>query len=89
MYKCLKCEYEFEEPSRKEIKISNIFLGEEIAHELVCPECESDDLEELKQCEICHEWFNEDELFDTEGMLNGGVGYVCEQCMEDCDIKDI
>lgn len=89
MYKCSRCDFEFEEPKRKKINISNIFLGEETAHILVCPECESDDLEELKQCEICHEWFNEDELFDTEGMLNGGVGYVCEQCMEDCDIKDI
>lgn len=40
----------------------------------------------MEQCAICEELFEEDELTDTTGMLNGGVGYVCEQCLEDNDI---
>ena len=43
--------------------------------------------EEKKTCSICQEEFFEDELIDTEGMINGGVGMVCEQCLEDNDIK--
>lgn len=40
----------------------------------------------MEQCNICKEWFEEDELIDTEGMINGSVGKVCEQCLEDNDI---
>jgi hypothetical protein len=40
----------------------------------------------LRKCHICNEWFEEDDLNDTEGLVNGGLGYVCDQCMEDCDI---
>lgn len=35
-------------------------------------------------CPICGE--ETDELIDTEGMINGGIGEVCEQCIEDYDI---
>ena len=35
-------------------------------------------MEEVYICPICGE--EVDELFDTEGMINGGIGYVCEQC---------
>ena len=41
-------------------------------------------MEEVYICPICGE--EVDELFDTEGMINGGIGYVCEQCLEDLDI---
>lgn len=36
---------------------------------------------------ICPSCGNEtDELIDTEGMVNGGIGEVCEQCIEDNEI---
>lgn len=89
MFRCMRCDYEFEEPKRKEVHISNIFMSEQTVNLLICPKCEFDDIEELMVCNICHEYFLENELIDTEGMLNGSVGYCCEQCMEDCDIKDI
>lgn len=40
----------------------------------------------MSKCEICQGLYNDDELIDTEGMVNGGVGKVCEQCLEDNDI---
>lgn len=46
-------------------------------------------MEEKKKCEICGEWFDEDELQDTTEMINGGCGYCCEQCIEDADMKEI
>lgn len=45
------------------------------------------DMEELLICPICN---NEtDELIDTEGMVHGGIGYSCEQCLEDLDIHSV
>jgi hypothetical protein len=35
-------------------------------------------------CPICGE--ETDELIDTEGMVHGGIGEVCEQCLENYDI---
>lgn len=41
-------------------------------------------MEEIKTCPICGQ--ETDELIDTEGMINGSIGEVCEQCLEDYDI---
>ena len=38
----------------------------------------------MEFCEICGE--KAEELIDTEGMINGGIGKVCEQCLEDGNI---
>lgn len=54
-----------------------------------CPFCGSDDVEEMKQCEMCEEYFKEDDLHDTEEYINGGCGYCCEQCIEDGDMVEI
>lgn len=90
MYRCNNCNEMFEEPETKNL-IAEEYLG--VSHLLqgctrmdinICPCCNDDDLEELEQCNLCGEWFNE--LTDTEGLINGGVGYVCEQCLEDNDI---
>lgn len=40
--------------------------------------------EVLYTCESCGELV--EELVDTEGMLNGSIGKVCHQCIEDLDI---
>lgn len=41
-------------------------------------------MEEVLICPICGE--ETDKLIDTEGMLNGSIGYCCEQCITDYDI---
>lgn len=38
------------------------------------------------KCDICGYIYEEEELTDTEGMVNGSIGYLCEQCMEDNDV---
>ena len=55
---------------------------------LGCPECEVsyEECKELKPCDICDKLCEIDDLFDTTQMINGGVGDVCEQCLEDYDI---
>jgi hypothetical protein len=45
--------------------------------------------QKLVQCEICGEWFVEDELTDTTEYINGGCGKCCEQCIEDGDMVAI
>lgn len=42
--------------------------------------CENHD---LKKCDGCDEYCNSNELTDTEGMINGGVGDLCESCIND------
>lgn len=42
---------------------------------------------EKEKCAICEEEFDEGTLIETEGMVNGGVGKVCEQCLQDNDIE--
>lgn len=41
-------------------------------------------MEEIVICPLCGE--ETDELIDTEGMINGSIGEVCEQCLENYDI---
>lgn len=41
-------------------------------------------MEETIICPLCGE--ETDELYDTEGMINGSIGEVCEQCLENYDI---
>lgn len=47
-----------------------------------------DYLDELQQCSICSEWVEVDNLVDTEGKLNGGIGQVCEDCARDCGVGE-
>lgn len=37
-------------------------------------------LSNFTRCSSCEQWFDRDELLDTEEMIGGGVGYVCEDC---------
>jgi hypothetical protein len=39
-------------------------------------------LENFKQCNSCVEWFDSNELIDTEELIGGGVGHVCEACLD-------
>lgn len=38
---------------------------------------------DLKQCIQCENIELEEDMFDTEGIVNGGIGYICESCKED------
>ena len=37
-------------------------------------------LENFVRCECCEQWFNRDDLLDTEQVVGGGVGLQCEDC---------
>ena len=93
MYICNNCDTIFEKPDTKKIYFEDYYKISEIMHSRtphnleICPYCKDDDIEELVVCDGCGEWYREDELHDTEGRLNGGIGYVCEQCLEDFDIR--
>lgn len=92
MYRCCNCNATFEEPETKNIMaeeylgINNMTDTRTRMDVSICPYCNDDDLEELEKCAICEEWNSPDDLYDSEGMVDGGVGYVCEQCLEDCSI---
>ncbi|MEG1506794.1 MAG: hypothetical protein RR478_04800 [Bacilli bacterium] len=36
----------------------------------------------IEQCR-CGNYFLEDDMIDTEGMINGGIGKVCEDCVDE------
>ena len=88
MKKCLDCGKEFIEtktlvvdmtPGTTDIEDSFCYKYD------VCPFCESTNYIELDLCECCGEWV--DGLTDTEGMMNGSIGMVCDQCLENNDIR--
>ena len=85
MYKCLDCGHIFEEPKQysEDRTPGGAFEGGSfIEYYTGCPVC-SGAYEEAKQCEICGEYFTDDELTDTTEYINGGCGDCCEQCIED------
>ena len=94
MWYCNNCYSEFEEPKRKIISfeeyygVDHLFPDRHRMDLLVCPNCGDDDIEEMKTCDRCGEWNREDNLEDTEELAGGGIGYLCPQCIEDCDIGE-
>lgn len=38
---------------------------------------------DLEKCEMCGSYNLSEDLRDTEGMVNGGIGNVCESCIND------
>lgn len=92
MYKCEDCGKVFDEPARKEVcleleyGVSDLFDNYHYDNVLCCPNCMSDQLKDLEHCECCGEYV--ESLIDTEGMLNGGIGCICEQCCIDNSITE-
>lgn len=37
-------------------------------------------LQSFTRCVSCEEWFDHNELVDTETMIGGGIGHTCEAC---------
>ena len=72
MLKCVTCGEVFDTPETKSGYLCE--CGESSVYEDygVCPNCESDDFEEARKCEICGEYMLADELF----------GDVCEDCIQ-------
>lgn len=38
---------------------------------------------DMEKCSMCEEYCSSEYLTDTEGMINGGFGYICPNCLED------
>lgn len=94
MYKCNNCRSEFEEPAERRIcfeqeyGVDMLFDSRTYTTTHACPCCDDTDIKELEQCAVCEEWFEEEDLTDTEGLVNGGIGYVCPQCYKDSDVRE-
>lgn len=95
MYYCENCKNEFDEPKRKNItyedfyEVGNLFTDRHKMTILVCPHCESEDIEEMVQCDRCEEFFRENDLIDTEEMVGGNIGLLCCDCAKDCEIGGV
>ena len=92
MIKCYNCDNIFDESDliikdiwvEAELGVSDAFDSSTHFCSPCCPHCKSTTLIPLQQCDCCEEWF--EELNDTEGMINGNIGYVCDQCFKDSEV---
>lgn len=69
-----------EELEKIKISVLRYLNGEDTEEELM-------NMCGIVKCPECGYLVFEDDLTDTEGMINGDIGKVCEQCLEDRDIK--
>lgn len=89
MYLCEDCNHKFEEPRRVETTfesyygVSDLFSSSTRTTLFTCPSCGSEEISELEECDCCGEFVKE--TYSTEGMINGGIGYVCENCLRDME----
>lgn len=89
MVKCEECHNWYDEEDLKqkticfeeEFGVSDLFNTRTKTKVDCCPNCGSISLTELEQCDCCGEWF--EELNDTSGLVNGDIGYICDQCLKD------
>ena len=74
----------------QEFGVDNLFQDRHYHTIYMCPYChDNEDLEEAMKCDICEEYYSQDDLTDTTEYINGGVGYCCEGCMQDADMRAI
>lgn len=91
MFRCCECGIIFdkEDVSYKQIcfedeyGVSNLFQSKNYTTIQVCPNCVSKELEELERCDICEQWYSEEELFDVSEYRNGFNGCCCQKCIDD------
>ena len=92
MYYCENCKNEFIEPKVEKTTYEEMcgVYGEFANHNELslefCPYCHSDDFEEMKACDKCGEYCPDEYLTDTEEMVGGGIGYLCPDCLRDCEV---
>lgn len=88
MYYCNNCEEVFVNLDTKEVNaeyyygVGGQFMSTHTMTISSCPHCGSDDYEEMVKCAMCEEYFRHDDLIDTEGLPNGGIGNICEDCLK-------
>ncbi len=91
MWICNECNHRFEEPKRKRIcfeaeyGVASLFDSSHYTDVMVCESCGSRDIDELVECRNCGELVREEDLFDTDQIVNGGIGLVCRQCFRDME----
>lgn len=89
MFYCRNCKNEFEEPKicqtsyEEHYGCTHLFADTHTMTIEECPYCKSDDFEEMKKCDNCGEYCRECDLQDTEQFINGGVGCLCYDCLND------
>lgn len=44
-----------------------------------------DYIADLRTCDNCKSIEREEDLYDTENMVNGGIGKICENCLNDME----
>lgn len=71
-----------------EYGVAGLFPDKHYYTDYNCPVCGGEVVDAM-QCEMCGEWLPEDLLTDTTEYINGGVGYCCEGCMQDADMRAI
>lgn len=94
MIKCCNCNNIFDENAlvikdiwvEAELGVSDDFNSSTHFCRPCCPHCKSTTLTPLQQCACCGEWF--EKLNDTEGLINGNIGYVCDQCFKDSEVYE-
>lgn len=66
MYKCQNCQEMFDSPNAV-LDSDSEYWGRRVHHYTsVCPNCGSDDFEEMDKCEVCGEWIDPgEELCDN------------------------
>lgn len=74
MYYCRNCGCIFDDDEAKVVEERHGFQGGSAEEFMYCPNCDSDDFAEARQCEECGEWFSEDDLFG---------GAFCEECLDE------
>lgn len=92
MYYCNDCKEEFDTPKMEKTTfeefygVSNLFPTSHECTLKSCPRCGSDDIEEMETCDKCGEYCLECDLTDTDEMVGGGIGYLCPDCLIDCEV---
>ena len=71
---CKNCGCIFDDDEAKIVEERHGFRGGNAEEFMYCPNCNSDDFTEARQCEECGEWFSEDDLFG---------GAFCEECLDE------
>lgn len=92
MYYCEHCGQEFEEPKIEKTTYEDFYgVGDQFQdkHDMnleKCPYCGSDEFVEMQACDKCGEYFSDYDLTDTSEMAGLGIGYLCPDCLNDCEV---
>ena len=91
MWQCNDCKKICEEPSKKSVCLEDFYgVGSEFSdshYQVIplCPYCKSEEVDEVEGdfCSMCGDFTSYNDLEDTEGLTNGGIGKICPDCWED------